>query len=210
MALTSQEIASATQTINATKPKCSADEPTPKRMKISSSPITIARTENGANDATFSSVADASAHNERHETVQCDQSEQRPHTDRSSGGSGSASNGDDDSGESTSGTSSAPKRGQIVDRRAQRRAGPYVLGPKLNYSPIDSISMHLARHEETHEYVQLKVRQVFCVWWKLALFRWISDGFYVILEFRFSRFLFWVIFFSSIPNHFCWIVCHRF
>lgn len=157
MALTSQEIASATQTINATKPKCSADEPTPKRMKISSSPITIARTENGANDATFSSVADASAHDERHESMRCDQSE-RQHTDRSSGGSASSG---DDRGDCTSGTSSAPKRGQIVDRRAQRRAGPYVLGPKLNYSPIDSISMHLARHEQTHEYVQLKVRQVF-------------------------------------------------
>lgn len=175
MALTSQEIVSATQTINTTKPKCLTDEPMPKRMKISSSSITIARTENGVNDATFSSVVDANAHDERHQSVQRDQNQQ--HNDSSSINNSSNSSIDDSTNNSSNSSINsiindrsdcvndislnAPKRGEIVDRRAPRCAGPYILGPKLSYSPIDSISMHLARHEETHEYVQLKVSYLF-------------------------------------------------
>lgn len=61
------------------------------------------------------------------------------------------------SGECVNGLGDLPKSGEVVDRHIPRRVGPYMLGPKLNYSPIDSITMHLARHEETQEYVQLKV-----------------------------------------------------
>lgn len=45
----------------------------------------------------------------------------------------------------------------LVDRRQFRRVGPYILGPKIGCSPVDSIVQYLAKKEGTNEFVQLKV-----------------------------------------------------
>lgn len=50
-----------------------------------------------------------------------------------------------------------PLYGTPVDRRKFRRAGPYIIGPKLGYSPVDSIVQYLAKKENTDEFVQLKI-----------------------------------------------------
>lgn len=47
--------------------------------------------------------------------------------------------------------------GKSVDRREFRRAGPYILGPKIGHSPVESIVQYLAKKEGTDEFVQLKV-----------------------------------------------------
>lgn len=52
-----------------------------------------------------------------------------------------------------------PKFGTKVDRRIIRRAGLYVLGPKLAHSPaVDSVVQHLARKDKTDQFYQLKVK----------------------------------------------------
>lgn len=48
----------------------------------------------------------------------------------------------------------------LVDRRQFRRVGPYILGPKIGCSPVDSIVQYLAKKEGTNEFVQLKVRKI--------------------------------------------------
>lgn len=51
-----------------------------------------------------------------------------------------------------------PKFGLKVDRRIIRRAGLYVLGPKLAHSPaVDSVVQHLARKDKTDQFYQLKI-----------------------------------------------------
>lgn len=51
-----------------------------------------------------------------------------------------------------------PQFGKKVDRRIIRRAGLYVLGPKLAHSPaVDSVVQHLARKDKTDQFYQLKV-----------------------------------------------------
>lgn len=50
-----------------------------------------------------------------------------------------------------------PLNGTPVDRRQFRRAGPYIIGPKLGCSPVDSIVQYLAKKENTNEFVQLKI-----------------------------------------------------
>lgn len=45
----------------------------------------------------------------------------------------------------------------LVDRRQFRRVGPYILGPKIGCSPVDSIVQYLAKKEGTNDFVQLKV-----------------------------------------------------
>lgn len=45
----------------------------------------------------------------------------------------------------------------LVDRREFRRVGPYILGPKIGCSPVDSIVQYLAKREGSNEFVQLKV-----------------------------------------------------
>lgn len=52
---------------------------------------------------------------------------------------------------------SLPLHGTAVNRRLIRRAGPYIIGPKLGYSPVDSIVQYLAKKENTDEFVQLKI-----------------------------------------------------
>lgn len=54
-------------------------------------------------------------------------------------------------------TKNVPLYGTPVDRRQFRRAGPYLIGPKLGYSPVDSIVQYLAKKENTDEFVQLKI-----------------------------------------------------
>uniref|UniRef100_A0A1B0CTT4 Serine/threonine-protein kinase 40 n=1 Tax=Lutzomyia longipalpis TaxID=7200 RepID=A0A1B0CTT4_LUTLO len=49
-----------------------------------------------------------------------------------------------------------PRAGQPVNRKVMKRAGPYILGPKLGNGPVESISQYLARKENTGEYYQLK------------------------------------------------------
>lgn len=141
MALTSQEMSSASETINTTKPKYSSDdEPSAKRAKTTASPTPISVTDEISEP--FSPTDELT--NAQNQSKACDDSNGEP-TEQS--------NGD----ECLNGITDLPKSGEVVNRHLPRRIGPYVLGPKLNYSPIDSITMHLARHEETHEYVQLKV-----------------------------------------------------
>lgn len=53
----------------------------------------------------------------------------------------------------------------LVDRRQFRRVGPYILGPKIGCSPVDSIVQYLAKREGTNEFVQLKV----IVWNRMAI-----------------------------------------
>lgn len=148
MALTSQEMSSATETINTTQPKCSTDEPSAKRAKTTAEPPTISH--NDEISQTFSHVESADAHDQH---TPCD----------NNGGRTEQSVGD----ECVNGLTDLPKNGEVVNRHIPRRIGPYVLGPKLNYSPIDSIAMHLARHVETDEYVQLKVSELLalCLWY---------------------------------------------
>lgn len=51
-----------------------------------------------------------------------------------------------------------PEFGKKVDRRIIRRAGLYVLGPKLVHSPaVDGVVQHLARKDQTDQFYQLKV-----------------------------------------------------
>lgn len=52
----------------------------------------------------------------------------------------------------------SPAYGTPVDRREFRRAGPYILGPKIGHSPVESIVQYLAKKDGTDEFVQLKVR----------------------------------------------------
>lgn len=52
----------------------------------------------------------------------------------------------------------SPQAGSIVNRREFRRVGPYILGPKLGHSAVESISQYLAKKENSDEFVQLKVR----------------------------------------------------
>lgn len=54
----------------------------------------------------------------------------------------------------------SPVFGTPVDRREFRRAGPYILGPKIGHSPVESIVQYLAKKDGTDEFVQLKVRTV--------------------------------------------------
>lgn len=53
-----------------------------------------------------------------------------------------------------------PLHGTPVNRRLIRRAGPYIIGPKLGYSPVDSIVQYLAKKENTDEFVQLKILMI--------------------------------------------------
>lgn len=51
----------------------------------------------------------------------------------------------------------SPSAGTIVNRREFRRVGPYILGPKLGHSAVESISQYLAKKENSDEFVQVKV-----------------------------------------------------
>ena len=55
-----------------------------------------------------------------------------------------------------------PAKGTLVDRRNFRRAGCYILGPKVGISPVESIGEYLAKKEGTNEFVQLKVYRYLC------------------------------------------------
>lgn len=55
----------------------------------------------------------------------------------------------------------SPSPGTIVNRREFRRVGPYILGPKLGHSAVESISQYLAKKENSDEFVQLKVKVLF-------------------------------------------------
>lgn len=46
---------------------------------------------------------------------------------------------------------------QPVDRREFRRVGPYILGPRVGNSPVDSIVQYLAKKEGSDQFVLLKV-----------------------------------------------------
>lgn len=50
-----------------------------------------------------------------------------------------------------------PTLGTAVNRREFRRAGQYILGPKIGHSPVESIVQYLAKKDGTDEFVQLKV-----------------------------------------------------
>ncbi|KAJ6645938.1 Serine/threonine-protein kinase 40 [Pseudolycoriella hygida] len=50
--------------------------------------------------------------------------------------------------------------GTIVNRREFRYAGPYILGPKLGFSAVESISQYLAKKKNTDEFVQIKILQL--------------------------------------------------
>lgn len=54
----------------------------------------------------------------------------------------------------------SPAAGTIVNRREFRRVGPYILGPKLGHSAVESISQYLAKKQNTDDFVQIKVE--FC------------------------------------------------
>ena len=45
-----------------------------------------------------------------------------------------------------------------VDKHAIKRAGPYLMGPRLGSSPVRSITQCLARRTGTDEFYTLKVR----------------------------------------------------
>lgn len=51
----------------------------------------------------------------------------------------------------------SPSEGTPVNRREFRRVGPYILGPKLGHSAVESISQYLAKKENSEDFVQLKV-----------------------------------------------------
>lgn len=50
-----------------------------------------------------------------------------------------------------------PERGTKVSTRTVRRAGPYLLGPTLGNSPVDSIVQCLARKEGTDNFYTIKI-----------------------------------------------------
>lgn len=50
-----------------------------------------------------------------------------------------------------------PEPGRLVPEKHVRKAGPYLLGPKVGPSPVKSIVQCLARKEKTDEYYQLKI-----------------------------------------------------
>ncbi|GAB0095690.1 Serine/threonine-protein kinase 40 [Sergentomyia squamirostris] len=52
---------------------------------------------------------------------------------------------------------SIPQSGTPVNRKVMKRAGPYILGPKLGNGPVESIAQYLARKENTGDYYQLKI-----------------------------------------------------
>lgn len=53
-----------------------------------------------------------------------------------------------------------PRSGTPVNRKVMKRAGQYILGPKLGNGPVESIAQYLARKENTGDYYQLKVRKI--------------------------------------------------
>lgn len=50
-----------------------------------------------------------------------------------------------------------PPYGTAVPDRLIRKAGPYLLGPKLGPSPVKSIVQCLARKEKTNDFYQIKI-----------------------------------------------------
>lgn len=66
-------------------------------------------------------------------------------------------NADDDNVPLKRVKSDGPTLGTAVNRREFRRAGQYILGPKIGHSPVESIVQYLAKKEGTDEFVQLKV-----------------------------------------------------
>lgn len=50
-----------------------------------------------------------------------------------------------------------PPYGTVVPDKLIRKAGPYLLGPKLGPSPVKSIVQCLARKEKTDEFYQVKI-----------------------------------------------------
>lgn len=53
--------------------------------------------------------------------------------------------------------SDVPAPGTPVPDKHVRKAGPYLLGPKLGPSPVKSIVQCLARKEKTDDYYQIKI-----------------------------------------------------
>ncbi|CAG4954964.1 unnamed protein product [Parnassius apollo] len=53
--------------------------------------------------------------------------------------------------------SDVPPPGALVPEKHVRKAGPYLLGPKLGPSPVKSIVQCLARKEKTDEFYQIKI-----------------------------------------------------
>lgn len=51
-------------------------------------------------------------------------------------------------------------KNQRVDRKQFRRVGPYILGPKIGASPVESISQYLAKREGSDKFVFLKVNKM--------------------------------------------------
>lgn len=71
---------------------------------------------------------------------------------------GDGDDDDDDGDNSSDDDENVTKwRRRPVDRRQFRRAGPYILGPKIGHSPVESIVQYLAKKDGTDEFVQLKV-----------------------------------------------------
>lgn len=50
-----------------------------------------------------------------------------------------------------------PASGTLVPEKHVRKAGPYLLGPKLGPSPVKSIVQLLARKEKTDDFYQVKL-----------------------------------------------------
>ncbi|XP_023936185.1 serine/threonine-protein kinase 40 [Bicyclus anynana] len=53
--------------------------------------------------------------------------------------------------------SDVPTPGTVVPEKHVRKAGPYLLGPKLGPSPVKSIVQCLARKEKTDDFYQIKI-----------------------------------------------------
>lgn len=53
--------------------------------------------------------------------------------------------------------SDVPAVGTLVPEKHVRKAGPYLLGPKLGPSPVKSIVQCLARKEKTEDFYQIKI-----------------------------------------------------
>lgn len=53
--------------------------------------------------------------------------------------------------------SDVPAAGTFVPEKHVRKAGPYLLGPKLGPSPVKSIVQCLARKEKTDDFYQVKI-----------------------------------------------------
>lgn len=53
--------------------------------------------------------------------------------------------------------SEVPSYGTPVPEKVVRKAGPYLLGPKLGPSPVKSIVQCLARKERTDDFYQIKI-----------------------------------------------------